>query len=179
MSANKVARIYATALMEVCDASKEHAVVSRQLSTFAAALDASKELRDAFRSPVILTDEKRAILHKLFGKLLFAPTVRNFILVLLDHDRLTIAAAISLAFNAMLDVSANRVHAIVSSAVALEKTELDQIQKEAQRLTGKEVEVHTEVDPQLIGGVVTKIGNILLDGSVQTDLNVLKEALHN
>jgi F-type H+-transporting ATPase subunit delta len=79
----------------------------------------------------------------------------------------------------MLDVSANRVHAIVSSAVALEKTELDQIQKEAQRLTGKEVEVHTEVDPQLIGGVVTKIGNILLDGSVQTDLNVLKEALHN
>ena len=71
----------------------------------------------------------------------------------------------------------NRVQATVTSAVALDKADVDAIRKEAERLTGKSVVMTAEVDASIIGGVVTKIGNVVLDGSVRTDLEMLRESL--
>ena len=113
---------------------------------------------------------------KLFAKALLAATTRNFILVLLDNGRLADVEAI-VAFQHLLDSRSKKVRAEVCSAVALEKTELESIKKEAERLTGQEVIVDVRVDESLIGGVVTRIGNVVLDGSVRTDLEVLREKL--
>ena len=126
---------------------------------------------------MVSDEEKAALLTKLFAKALLHATTRNFLLVLLDNGRLADVEAIVEDFQHLLDSRSKKVRAEVSSAVPLEKTELESIKKEAERLTGQEVIVDVRVDESLIGGVVTRIGNVVLDGSVRTDLEVLREKL--
>lgn len=177
MSNSKIARCYALALLECCDETKEHDVVGRQLQGFLAKYREHADLRMALKSPVISSEEKGGLLAKLFAKALLAPTTRNFLLVLLDNGRLSEVESIVTEFQNLLDSRSQKVRAEVTSAVALEKTELACIKKEAERLTGREVILDTRLDESLIGGVVTRIGNIVLDGSVRTDLEVLREKL--
>tara|TARA_B100000674_G_scaffold412107_1_gene360362 strand:- start:980 stop:1519 length:540 start_codon:yes stop_codon:yes gene_type:complete len=177
MSNSKIARCYALALLECCDEAKDHEVVARQLQGFISTFREHDALRTALKSPVVSNEEKSALLTKLFAKALLAATTRNFILVLLDNGRLADVEAIVADFQHLLDSRSKKVRAEVCSAVALEKTELESIKKEAERLTGQEVIVDVRVDESLIGGVVTRIGNVVLDGSVRTDLEVLREKL--
>jgi F-type H+-transporting ATPase subunit delta len=177
MSNSKIARCYALALLECCDEAKDHDVVSRQLQGFMASYNEHGALRTALKSPVVSDDEKSGLLNKLFAKALLTPTTRNFLLVLLDNGRLSDVEAIVEDFQTLLDSRSKKVRAEIISAVALEKTELESIKKETERLTGQEVIVDVRVDESLIGGVVTRIGNVVLDGSVRTDLDVLREKL--
>lgn len=177
MSDSKLARFYALALLECCDEADDHAVVSRQLQAFAGTWRDHDGLQTVLTSPVIPSDEKASLLTKLFAKALFSATVRHFVLVLLDNGRLDDVEAIIQEFQALLDARTQQVRAEVISAVPLEKTELVAIQKEAERLTGQTILLENTVDNSLIGGVITRIGNIVLDGSVRTDLEVLREQL--
>lgn len=174
---SKAARRYAQALFEVTQADKSQAVVARQLGAFADLWSRSDELRAVIRNPVVTTDEKRKLLDRLAGKLLLAPTARRFLSVLLDAGRLGEVAAIHAEFSAFADAAAGRLRATVVSAVPLGKAALGEIQSALERLSGKTVEVQATVDASILGGVVTRLGSVLLDGSVRTDLDLMREAL--
>ncbi len=174
---SKAARRYAQALFEVTEADKSQAVVARQLGAFADLWSRSDELRAVIRNPVVTTAEKRKLLDRLSGKLLLAPTARRFLRVLLDAGRLDEVAAIHAEFSAFVDAAAGRLRATVSSAVPLDKASLGQLKGALERLTGKAVEVKAVVDPSILGGVVTRLGSVLLDGSVRTDLDLMRESL--
>ncbi len=177
MSEAKVAKRYAVALMDLWIDRDQREVAAKQLDEFLAAFDSSDALRMVLLSPVIGKEEKRGLLEALVKKLRLTVTLRNFVLVLLDHDRLAELPGVARELRALIDTAEDRVSALVTSAVALDKTEVEAIRKEAERLTGKQVVVTTRVDLSLIGGVVTQIGNIVLDGSVRTDLEMLRESL--
>lgn len=172
-----MARRYAKSLVELCAESKNHAVIGKQLESFAQTWAASADLQELMRNPVVPLADKREVLTKIIARFLFAPTTRNFLLVLLDNGRIAEVESIARAFAEQMDAIANRVRATVTSAVPMERADMLRIQTALQRLTGKTVLLDAKVDPALIGGVVTEIGNVVLDGSVRTQLETLHERL--
>jgi F-type H+-transporting ATPase subunit delta len=177
VSESKVARRYAQALIELCDEAQNHAMIGKQLAAFATTYAASAELRGVLTDPGVPAEARRGVLTAVLTKLMAAPVTRNFLFVLVDNDRIDQVAAIAAEFERHLDRVANRVRATVTSAVPLSPAEVSRIQIALQRLTGATVAIETRLDPTLIGGVVTKIGDIVLDGSVRSDLDALREAL--
>jgi len=177
MSQSPIAIRYAKALIELCNESLNHAVIGKQLETFAATWRSSTALQNVLESSNATLPDKKEILGKIFARFLFAPTTRNFLFVLLEHQRLEHIDDMVAAFNEMMDESSNRVRATVTSAVPLEKTEIARVQSSVQRLTGKLVLLEARVDPSLIGGMVTTIGNVVLDGSIRSQLASLKDRL--
>jgi len=179
MSYSPIARRYAKALIELCNESKNHAVIGKQLETFAETWTSSAELQNIMTGGVASLADKKEILSKIFARHLFAPTTRNFLFVLLEGGRLPDIPEMVQAFNAMLDEQSLRVRASVTSAVPLEKADIQRIQAALQRLTGKTVMLDARVDPSIIGGVVTTVGNQVIDGSVKSQLARLTERLAN
>jgi len=177
MSHSPLAKRYAKALFETCNETRNHAVIGKQLDTFSETLVASSALTQVLRTSTTTLQDKKEILNKLFARFLFAPTTRNFLSVLLEHQRLSHLGEISAAFNEMCDELAGRVRATVTSAVPLDKAEVGRIQGALARLSGKQVTLDARVDPTLIGGIVTTIGNVVLDGSIKTQLASLKDQL--
>ena len=177
MSESNIARRYAKALADICAETRNHAVIGKQLETFAATYRSSDELQGVLKNPVVGLDAKRNILLKLFAKFLFAPTTRNFLLVLLENGRIGDIDDIANAFRAHMDSMSNRLRATVVSSAPLERAELSRIQAALQRLTGKTVLLEARVDAELLGGVQVHIGNLVLDASVRTHISNLRESL--
>ncbi|MFO0746494.1 MAG: ATP synthase F1 subunit delta [Myxococcota bacterium] len=177
MSYSPIARRYARALIELCAESKNHAVIGKQLETFAETWKSSTELQSIVQGGVASLADKKEILSKIFARYLFAPTTRNFLLVLLEAGRLSEIGEMVEAFNTMLDDQQLRVRASVTSAVPLEKADIQRIQAALQRLTGKAVLLDARVDPSIIGGVVTTVGNLVLDGSLKSQLARIGERI--
>ena len=177
MSATTIARRYAKALADLCAETKNHAVIGKQVETFAATYASSAELQAVLQNPVVSLADKRSILTKLFAKFLLAPTTRNFLLVLLDHGRINEIGAIATAFRQHMDTLSNRVRATVVSSTPLERSDQTRIQAALQRLTGKTVMLEAKVDPSLLGGAQVHVGTLVLDSSIRTHLDNLRERL--
>ena len=177
MSASPIARRYARALSELCEPSKNHAVISKQLNSFATTWSSSPELRALLQNPVVSIDDKRKVLDAVFKKSLLAPTTRNFMMVLLESDRISDVEEIAAAFEESLDAATGRVRATVTTAVPMDRAYLTRIEKALARLTKSTVSLEAKVDPSVIGGVVTEIGNVKLDGTLKTQLEALSERL--
>lgn len=177
MSFSPIARRYAKALIELCNESKNHAVIGKQLETFAETWTSSSELQNIMLGGVASLSDKKEILSKIFARHLFAPTTRNFLFVLLESGRLGEIPEMVRAFNSLLDEASLRVRASVTSAVPLEKADIQRIQAALQRLTGKTVMLEARVDPTILGGVVTTVGNQVFDGSLKSQLTRLTEKL--
>lgn len=177
MSASKISRRYARALSDVCAESKNHAVIGKQLETFAETWSSSAELQAALTSPVLPEADKREILTRLFAKFLFAPTTRNFLLVLLQNGRIAEVVSISDAFRDLMDEAQNRARATVVTPTPLERSEITRIQAALQRLTGKTILLEPRIDPSLVGGVKVQLGQVELDATVRTHLSNLRERL--
>lgn len=177
MSQSPLARRYAKALIELCAETKNHAVIGKQLETFLETWNGSAELQTVLKGAQATLADKKEILSKIFARFLFAPTTRNFLFVVLEAQRLDHLPEIVLAFNEMVDEATGRVRATVTSAVPLDKPELARIQTALARLTKKQITLDARVDPALIGGVITTVGNVVLDGSVKTQLESLRDRL--
>jgi F-type H+-transporting ATPase subunit delta len=177
MSQSPIARRYAKALFELCAEAKNHPVIGKQLETFAQMWQGAGELQAVLKGNQATLADKKEILNKIFQRHLFAPTTRNFLFVLLEQQRLDHIAEMVVAFNELLDELAGRVRATVTSAVPLERNDIGRIQNALQRLTGKHVTLEARVDPSLIGGVITTVGNVVLDGSIRTQLASMRDRL--
>lgn len=102
-------------------------------------------------------------------------TTRNAVLMLTDRRRGALIPDISEALGQLTDERRGRVHAEVTSAVALSEAQAGRLTASLERLTGKKVSLKRKVDPGLIGGVVTRIGDKLYDGSVRTRLEEIRQ----
>jgi F-type H+-transporting ATPase subunit delta len=97
------------------------------------------------------------------------------VLLLLEAERLPYLPGIARELRALVDQKAGRIHAEVTSAVALQADHVSKIQSALERLSGKAVVLETRHDPDLLGGVVAKIGDVVYDGSVRTQLELMRE----
>jgi F-type H+-transporting ATPase subunit delta len=174
-----VARRYARALFGIgVDAGKFEAL-GREIDDFASLLEQSAELRQALENPVFGPAEKRKVLESLLPRVAPTPEVQRFVLLLLERRRIVLLPAIARAYRDMTDAHLGRVRAKVISAEPLAGPVLDRVRRSLEQRTGKQVIVETAVDPELIGGVVARVGDLVLDGSVRTQLEDLRTKLLN
>lgn len=174
-----VARRYARALFGIgLDAGKFEAL-GEELDGLAGLWRESDELRQALENPVFGAAEKRAVLESILPKVAPTPEVQRFVLLLLERRRITLLPAIARAYRDLTDVHVGRVRAEVTSAEELPAATLDRVRRSLEQRTGKKVIVTPRVDRDLIGGIVARVGDLVLDGSVRTQLDDLRTRLLN
>ncbi|MEZ4367694.1 MAG: ATP synthase F1 subunit delta [Kofleriaceae bacterium] len=175
MAAGSLARRYARA---VFDLGVEHGnldAIGRDLRGLAAVLKVSPDLGRVLSNPSLRRADRRRVLEALLGRLAVAPAVRNLVLLLLDRERIASLRDIARELDAMLEARAGRVTAQVTSAQPLTAAQLGALTAALEQLSGKKVEIVRSEDPTLLGGVVAKLGDVVYDGSLKTQLAGLRE----
>jgi len=117
------------------------------------------------------------VIDGLLQRITAQPHTRNLVYLLLDGERLASLAAISREVDAMIEARAGRMMAEVTSARPLDAAQLSQITTALEKLSGKKVTVTKREDPDLLGGVVAKLGDTVYDGSLRTQLRTLRDEL--
>jgi F-type H+-transporting ATPase subunit delta len=178
MSRAPVARRYAKALLEIGVERGTVDAMRDQLDALARAFTTSKEFRDIMFNPSIKMSERKQVMSQITSRYGFGPMLTNFLQLLLDKDRLRYVADISEVFGQFADVRAGRVRAHVTSATRLDLIQQTKIKEQILAITGaRSIELETQVDASLIGGVVTRVGGMVLDGSVRHQLEELRTSI--
>ena len=174
MSVQTVARRYASALADVVLERGEAREVQEELLAWEKIFQASPVLPEVFRNPTIPLDQKRAVLNKLIDRSKPKPTTANFLKVLLQNQRLTDLGEINQKFAEILDLRAGMVAATVTTARTVPENAQQRLHTKLLSVTGKKVRINFATDPELIGGLVTRIGSTVYDGSVRNHLQLIK-----
>jgi F-type H+-transporting ATPase subunit delta len=177
MSVQTVARRYASALADVVLERGEAAEVQAELATWEGMILSSPNLLEVLRNPTIALDQKRAVLNKLIERARPRQTTANFLKVLLQNQRLTDLGEINRKLAETLDVRAGMVAATVTTARAVPESSQQQLHAKLTGLTGKKVHIDFATDADLLGGIVTRIGSTVYDGSVRNHLQMIKEKM--
>lgn len=177
MQAGSLARRYARALMDL--AIKANAVdkVAAELRDLAAAYKTAPELGEVLANASYPKAKRRAIVDALAAKLGAQPLTKTFLNLLLDNERLGSVPDIAREIDAMVEARAGRVAAEVVSATPLSPAQITQLTATLEKLSGKKVVLSKREDPELLGGVVAKVGDVVYDGSLRTQLRVLRDEL--
>jgi F-type H+-transporting ATPase subunit delta len=177
--AGSVARRYARALFQIGVDTGTFEALGQELGDLAQLFQESVELRQTLVNPVFKPAEKRAILEKILPRVTPSPVMQRFALLLLDRGRIALLASLARAYREMADAHVGRVRAVVTSAAPLSPADLERVRRSLERRTKKTVMLEAQVDPSLIGGLVAQVGDLVLDGSVRTQLSTLRDKLLN
>ena len=167
---------YAAAILEVAKAEGELARVGDELFRIARAFESSPELREALTDPRLPIDRKQGVVDDLLGGKTSSLAVNlvNFVIgVGMASDLSTIADR--LAERAATE--RNKVLAEVRTAVELDDETIGRLGESLSRATGKDVEVKTVVDPSIVGGIVARVGDVVIDGSLSHRMQELHKTL--
>lgn len=169
---------YAGAFAEAVEDSKLDAIaISRQLDDFAAAWNESRELRQFLESPVFPPAQKVAFLDKLNERIGLTPLVRNFVAVLIDHDRIAAFSEVIEAYRRDMDERQGIFDVNIVSARPLGDEERRQLEAQVGQVAGGRVKASYREDKSLLGGAIVTIGSTVYDGSIRGRLDRLKEQL--
>jgi F-type H+-transporting ATPase subunit delta len=174
-----VARRYARALFAIGVDKGTFEALGQELEALATLYGESPELRQTLVNPVFKISQKRAILEKILPRVAPSRLLQSFALLLVDRGRIGALPLIARAYQEMTDAQLGRVRATVTSAKPLDVITEADIQRALERRTGKKVLMKTEVDPALIGGVVARVGSLVLDGSLRTRLATIGNRILN
>jgi F-type H+-transporting ATPase subunit delta len=175
MRPGAVARRYARALFALAESQQALEPVGRALATIAEALAYPGALR-VLTGPVSL-ERKRGLLKQLVEAASAPAVVRDFMLLLVDHDRIKQTPAIRSVFEQLLDQRLGIKRAMVRSAVEISPEILQDITRTFGAITGKQVVAKVEVVPELIAGVIVEIDGRVYDGSLRTQLAKLHQQM--
>ena len=174
-----VARRYARALFGIGVDGGTFEALGQEIGELATLWTSSAELRQALENPVFRPSEKRAVLEQILPRVAPTPEVRRLALLLLERRRILLLPAIARAYRDLADAHTGQVRAKVTSAEPLGPAALERVRRSLEQRTGKKVIVEAAVDAALIGGVVAQVGDLVLDGSVRTQLADLRQKLVN
>ena len=177
MISARIARRYAKALLAIGREDGQAESYKEELGAIAKLLDEQKELESALSNPLYAEEGRKKVLGVLIERAGLSKVMSSFFNLLFDKGRIQYVKDIYLFYEKLTDELANIVRAEVVSASDLPEETVAQIRAALSEKTGKEVKMDVRVEPALIGGVVTKIGDLILDGSVRTQLLSLKESL--
>ncbi len=135
------------------------------------------DLREVFSNPAIQQENKEKVLENLIERTKPSRTTANFLRILLRNGRLTDISEINNKFTSVLEERSGGVSAQVTSARPLSETQKSEIQTNLEKMTGKRIRPTFATDEAIIGGVVTRIGSTIYDGSVKTQLENLKQQM--
>jgi F-type H+-transporting ATPase subunit delta len=172
-----VARRYAKALLTLGKEDAHYKEYGEGLSGFAHLLEREPELKDALLNPIHGREDRNKLLLRMIELLQLPPMVSNLLQLLLDKHRLNVVDGVAIAYQEMLDEVENVRRAKVKTAIFLDDATQDRLRQTLEKLTGSTVIMEVEEDPSIIGGLMAKVGDLVLDGSVRTQINTLRESL--
>ena len=148
-----------------------------QLKAIAETIAQSKELEGALLTPAVQPSRKRAVIGKLGETLGLSKPVRNLVFVVIDHRRVALLPQIAEAFEIYADEQSGFVAAQASTASSLTEKQSGALSARLSQLSGKQVKLRAAVDPDLIGGVIARIGSTVYDGSIRGQLAQMRRKL--
>ena len=173
----KVARRYAKALLLIGKDDGQTETYREQLGDFVSVLESNKDLAAVVSNPIHETAGRKKVLRALLDRAMYAPAVNAFLLLLFEKGRIQMVDSISSEFAKLADEMKGIARASLLTATDLSEETVQKIREGLSRKTGKDVLLEVGKDPALIGGVVARIGDLVLDGSIRTQLSNLKETL--
>ncbi len=176
MRARIVARVYAETLLRL--ASRDGAVdeIAEGMRTIGALLQANERFARFVEAPQIAADDKRRVLDAALGGRVH-PVVLRFLALVVGKRREDLLGEMAAAFEALLDERAGRQSATVTSAVPADEGILSRVRQALETVTGKTIVLAEDVDPTLLGGIVIRTGDTVIDGSLRTRLATLRRRL--
>ena len=169
----EIAQVYARSLFEVAQEHDKLDEVRDQIGQFADALGESRELQTFFFSPYFSTEEKKTGLDSALEGA--DPVVENFLALLIENHRMPVLFRVRREFDQMWREVNKLLPVQITSAVELDKAVTQQIGDEIGRQTGRTVELTSTVDPDVLGGLIVRVGNSILDASIRTRLERLRK----
>jgi F-type H+-transporting ATPase subunit delta len=171
----EIAQVYARSLFEVAKEHDKLDTVREQLGEFADALDRNRELSIFFFSPYFSTAEKKDGLGKLLDGV--DPTVANFLALLVENHRMPVIFRVRREFERLWEEENRLLPVTITSAVALDEATVQSIGDAIGRQTGQRVQLTADVDPDVLGGLVVRVGNSILDASIRNRLENLRRSV--
>ena len=168
---------YATAILEFARAEGQLERVGDELFRIARAFEASNPLREALTDPRIPAERKKGIVDDLLGAKMLPLTV-NLVDFVVSAGRASDLPAIADRVSARAASARQKAIAEVRTAVELDASTIERLTTALNLATGKDVEVKVVVDPTVIGGVVARVGDLVIDGTVSHRLQQLRETLN-
>ena len=172
-----VSRRYAKALLLIGQEDKKADQYNKELAGMVGLFDTQEGFEQALVNPLINKNDRKKLLEVVIGSANLSDIMKSFLILLFDKGRIGFLRDIADYYKEMVDELNDVVKASVISANKLSKKNIDKIKKALSKKTGKTIVLNVEQDSSLIGGVVTKIGDLVLDGSVKNQLMNMRETL--
>ncbi len=176
MSLETISRRYTQALYELGVEGGNLSSLTDEVSRLGQAYSTSAELRTVLSSPLVNEGERDSLLKELSQRLSLSPSVRNLLLLLVNRRRVVLLPLIARDLVKLADEKSSVLRAMVVTAVQLPESFFSRLRAELERQTGSKVTLEHSVDPSLLGGIITRIGDRVIDGSIRTSLERLKNA---
>ena len=169
------ARVYAEALFEVGRDKGKLDALQQQLGQFADAVDRNRDLQVFFFSPYLSSAEKQEGIERAITGA--EPELINFLELLLEKHRMPVLFRIRRNYDSLWAKENKRLGVTVTSAVELDPEIAERISSEIEEQTGNEVQLENRVDPEILGGLVVQVGNMVLDTSIRNRLEKLRKSV--
>ena len=171
----EIAQVYARSLFEVAKEQDSLDTVREQLDEFAKAMNENRELQVFFFSPYFSTEEKKDGLKKAVDGA--EPIFMNFLEALVERHRMPAIFRIRARYEELWDDENQLLPVQVTSAIELDESIVKNIGDRIGQQTGRKVELSSTVDPDILGGIVLRVGNSVLDASIRNRLNQLRRSV--
>jgi len=168
---------YALALFDLAQDAKQIETVSASLETLRGALDESEDLRTLIGSPLVAREDQARAVGAVVGRLALDQLTANFIGVLAQNRRLPQLPGVIRAFNLLAARHRGEITAEVTSVRPLDEEQVAAIKQNLRARMGRDIAVDLSVDPDILGGLVVKVGSQMIDSSIRTKLNNLAHAM--
>ncbi|CAN2039352.1 ATP synthase subunit delta [Candidatus Magnetomoraceae bacterium gMMP-15] len=172
-----IARRYAKALLILGKENGQAEIYGEELNDFAQLLADNKNLERTLINPLHSATGRRNVLTAVLKESQLSKEINSFLNLLFDKGRMGFLSSINDFYQKLADELKGVARASLISATELSSEAVEKIQTALSKMTGKEVVLEVEHDPGLIGGIITRIGDLILDGSIKTQLFNMKESL--
>jgi F-type H+-transporting ATPase subunit delta len=173
----KIARRYAKALLIIGKEDDKAESYKEELDRFSDLIAHEKELEQAITNPLYNAGGRKKVLQAVIDKVNISKVMSSFLLLLFDKGRFGFLSDINEFYKKLADELKGVVRASLVSATELSSETVEKIRTTLSKKTGKDIILEVEQDPSLIGGIVSRIGDLVLDGSIKTQLLNMRESL--
>ena len=173
----KIARRYAKALLIIGKEDDKAETYKEELDRFSDLITSEKELEQAITNPLYDVGGRKKVLQAVIDKTGISKVLASFLLLLFDKGRFGFLSDINEFYKRLADELKGIVRASLVSATELSSETVEKIRTTLSKKTGKDIILEVEQDPSLIGGIVSRIGDLVLDGSIKTQLLNMRESL--
>lgn len=177
MRTTAAARRFARALIEVGRENNAYEKYGNEMRNAVAVFKATPELAKVLLNPMYKLEDRRNLIANVAKSVEASPEVARFLSILVETRNINRLESIATAYSAFEDELSGRIRAVVESPVELDSALMDNLKDKLKAATGKEVVLGFNKNPDLLGGLVVKMENTVLDGSLKTQLELMKEKI--